>query len=219
MTRIHQLFAATVAMIAIGGVSLPAERDLLLLSGAVVGDSLPPRWQKRVVRGSRTPLSTIRNDGGERFLSISGQGQAAWFALDLRNQSLSREGVATLAYRMTVVPKGSDLAIAERSDAALRFYVAFEGTRRFLSNPRLLFYSLGTLSNGPRVLRSGTLCDIRLARTSSTAWQQLVVTPAADAARECGWTDGRIVGVGVMQDTDQTGSPAAADLRALIWTD
>lgn len=67
--------------------------------------------------------------------------------------------------------------------------------------------------------RDGHLCDLRLSVTDSTAWQRLVVSPAADAVRDCGWQGGRIVAVGMMQDTDQTGVRAEADVLALIWRD
>ena len=201
------------------GTPIRTERDLLALSSANVGDSLPPQWQRRAVRGSRPPSSAVRDDGGERFLAISGQRQAAWFALDLRPEPLTRDGTATLEYRLPVLPIGANLTIAARSDAALRLYVVFENARRFLPTRRVLFYSLGTVSGGERIKRDDRLCDIRLAASSSTTWQRLTVSPAADAARDCGWQDGRIAAVGIMQDTDQTGARAEADVRALLWRD
>lgn len=199
------------------GAAISTERDLLALSEAAVGDSLPPQWERRVVRGSRSPVSVVRDDRGDRILSISGQRQAAWYTLDLRRAPLSRDGAATLAYRLSVIPAGSNLVRAEHSDAALRLYFVFESTRRFLPNPRMLMYSFGAVNDGPRVQQADNLCDIRLLRTSTTAWQQAALTPAADAARDCGWTTGRIVAVGMMQDTDQTGSRAEAEIRALTW--
>ena len=193
--------------------------DLLALSSATVGDSLPPQWQRRAVRGSRSPMSKVREDHSDRFFSISGQRQAAWFVLDLRRQPLARDGTATLEYRLPVLPAGADLAIAARSDAALRLYFVFESARRLLPGRRMLFYSLGPVNDGPRVKREGSLCDIRMVGTSSTVWKRMVVSPASDAARDCGWEDSRIVAVGLMQDTDQTGARAEADVRALTWRD
>ncbi len=196
-----------------------AETDLFTLATATVGDSLPPRWQRRAVRGSRSPSSTVRDERGYRFLSISGNRQAAWFVLDLREQPLSPDGTATLEYRLPVLPAGADLAVTARSDAALRLYVVFESARRFLPSRRVLFYSLGAVSDAQRIKRDDSLCDIRLPTASSTSWQRLTVSPAADAARDCAWRDGRIAAVGMMQDTDQTGARAEADVRALVWRD
>lgn len=194
-----------------------AETDLFTLATANVGDSLPPQWQRRAVRGSRSPASVVRDDGGDRFLAITGQRQAAWFVLDLRGQSLASDGAATIEYRLPLLPIGADLAVAARSDAALRLYVVFESAHRLLPNRRVLFYSLGAVSAGPRVKRNASLCDIRMTATSTTEWLRLTVSPAADAARDCGWRDGRIAALGFMQDTDQTGAPAAADIRGLVW--
>lgn len=213
------LLAAVVLGVSMTNAPLRAERDLLALSSATVGDSLPPQWQRRAVRGSRSSMSVVRDERGERFLAISGRRQAAWFALDLRQQPLSPDGRATLEYRLPLLPIGADLALPARSDAALRLYVVFESDRRFLPSRRLLFYSLGAVSDGPRVKGDDSLCDLRLAGTSTTAWQRLVVSPTADAARDCGWKGGRIVAVGLMQDTDQTAARAEADVRALTWRD
>lgn len=201
------------------GPPVRAERELLALSSARVGDSLPPQWQRRAVRGERSPSSVVREDGGERILAISGQRQAAWFVLDLRALPLSPDGTATLEYRLPVLPAGADLAVTARSDAALRLYVVFESARRFLPSRRVLFYSLGAVSGGQRIKRDDGLCDIRVPAASSTSWQRLTVSPAADAARDCAWRDGRIAAVGMMQDTDQTGARAEADVRALVWRD
>ncbi len=194
-----------------------AERDLFALASAAVGDSLPAQWQRIAVRGQSSPRSVVRDNRGERFLSISGSGQAAWFVLDVRRQPLSHSGAAAMEYRLPLLPAGADLTIAERSDAALRLYFVFEGTRRFLPSRRVLFYSLGALSAGPRVKRDDNMCDIRLSAVSTSGWQRLAVSPAADAARDCGWGDGTIVAVGMMQDTDQTGARAEADVRSLMW--
>jgi len=222
MTPARGLLAAVVLGVSLMDTPTRAERDLLALSSATVGDSLPPQWQRRAVRGSRSPMSVVRDERGERgerFLAISGQRQAAWFALDLRHQPLSSDGTATLDYRLPLLPTGADLTIAARSDAALRLYVVFESGRRFLPRRRLLFYSLGAVSDGPRVKGDDSLCDLRLVGTSTAAWQRLVVSPTADAARDCGWKSDRIVAVGMMQDTDQTGARAEAEVRALIWRD
>lgn len=201
------------------GPPIRAERDLLVLSSASVGDSLPAHWQRRAVRGARSATSIVRDEDGDRFLAISGQRQAAWFVLDLRGRPLPPNGTATLEYRLPVLPAGADLAITTRSDAAVRLFVVFESARRFLPSRRVLFYSLGAVSSGQRVKRDDGLCDIRLPATSTTTWQRLTVSPAADAARDCAWQDGRIAAVGMMQDTDQTGARAEADIRGLSWRD
>ena len=118
-----------------------------------------------------------------------------------------------------MLPAGADLAIAARSDAALPLYFVFEIARRLLPGRRTLFYSLGPVNDGPRVKREGSLCDIRVIGTSSAVWKRMVVSPASDGARDCSWEDSLIVAVGMMQDTDQTGARAEADVRALTWRD
>ena len=95
----------------------------------------------------------------------------------------------------------------------------FEIARRLLPGRRTLFYSLGPVNDGPRVKREGSLCDIRVVGTSSAVWKRMVVSPASVAARDCGWEDSQIVAVAMMQDTDQTGARAEADVRALTWRD
>ncbi|WP_082821502.1 DUF3047 domain-containing protein [Gemmatimonas phototrophica] len=217
MTRLPFALAVSVAMAAHGAQQNPGERDLLTLSAATASDSLPPLWQRRAVRGSTSPTSAIREDGSGRFLSINGERQAAWFALDLRRQPLARGGTAHLEYRLPVVPAGSDLTVRDQSDAALRLYFVLESPRRLLPGTRLVMYSMGTVNSGVRVQRTNTVCDIRVPQSRTLTWQSFVVSPANDAARDCGWNEGRILAVGMMQDTDQTGAPAEAHIRAFVW--
>jgi hypothetical protein len=200
--------------------SLAAPTDLLRLDAAAVGAALPPSWTVRAVRGAQAPTSRIVDSGGVRFLRIEGRGRAAWFG---RKLALDPAAEARLRWRwrIPVAPAGADLRDKATDDAAARIFVAFDtptffGTRA----PRTLFYTAGGAEPDGYARASfvsGALHVIRIAPPAGGAWGDVTVDPVADYRRIFGEAPPRIAGIGVLQDAEQTGALAIADLASLAW--
>ena len=58
----------------------------------------------------------------------------------------------------------------------------------------------------------------RRAGAARARWNDLTMNPSADYRRIRGSNAPAITAIGVMQDTEQTGAPAVAELRRLEWT-
>lgn len=195
--------------------------DLLRLQTVNVGATLPRPWVVRPVRGHRAPASAIVDSSGVRYLRIRGEAAAAWFVHEL-GQRISPNTFTDLAltWRIVEAPRGADLRAARTDDAALRVFVVFAARGIFERIPRTLFYSTGGVepaSYERASFQSTALRLIRLADTTRGAWVSTTVSPFADYARIWGGPPRAIVAVGIMQDTEQTGSRAVADVRTLSW--
>ena len=208
-------FGVTVAVL-----STAAATDLLRLGVAASGATLPPGWTVRAVRGVAAPVSRIVDSAGVRFLRIEGRGQAAWFG---QRVALVADPGARLRWRwrIPVTPAGADLRVRQGDDAAARIFVSFDTPTFFGRSPRTLFYSTGGAEPDGYTRASfvsGALHVIRIAPPPAGAWADVTVDPVADYARIFGRPPPRITGVGVLQDSEQTGSLAVADLASLVWT-
>ena len=208
-------FGVTVAFL-----STAAATDLLRLGVAASGATLPPGWTVRAVRGVAAPVSRIVDSAGVRFLRIEGRGQAEWFG---QRVALVADPGARLRWRwrIPVTPAGADLRVRQGDDAAARIFVSFDTPSFFGRPPRTLFYSAGGAEPDGYTRASfvsGAQHVIRNAPPPAGAWADVTVDPVADYARIFGRPPPRITGVGVLQDSEQTGSLAVADLASLVWT-
>ncbi len=208
-------FGVTVAFL-----STAAATDLLRLGDAASGATLPPGWTVRAVRGVAAPESRVVDSAGVQFLRIEGRGKAAWFG---QRVELAAAPGARLRWRwrIPVTPAGADLRVQQGDDAAARIFVSFDTPTFFGRPPRTLFYSAGGAEPDGYTRASfvsGALHVIRIAPPPAGAWADVTVDPVADYVRIFGKSPPRITGVGVMQDSEQTGSLAVADLASLFWT-
>ena len=201
----------------------PAQRgpdsdiDLLGLATATPGTLLPEGWQTRPVRGQQLPMSRIVDSSGTRFMRLSGAGHAGWFVRALPQPLLASAGQLQWTWRATLAPVGADVATLATDDATLRVFVVFGRHGRFTVRPRVLFY---TLADGdPAPDRIDSPIGVRIAGRPGGArgWVPASADPFGDYRRL--WKDAPppIVAVGVMQDTDQTRSPAIGDIMSLFW--
>ncbi|MBA3316640.1 MAG: DUF3047 domain-containing protein [Gemmatimonadales bacterium] len=194
--------------------------DLLMLNQAELGPGAPPGWQIRQVKGQHAPALEIRDDGGDRVLRISGTGQAAWFYRDLRNEDLSDDRLLRWSWRVLEAPSASDLQRKQTDDSPIRVYVVFGNPRAlFGGSGRIIFYSFGNAEPdgyAGQSHQSGRMHVVRVDGASERGvWREHAAHPANDYRRIWGRTPPPITAVGVMQDTDQTGRRAVAELRQL----
>ncbi len=205
---------------AIAFLSTAATTDLLRLGASASGARLPPGWTVRAVRGVKAPASRVVDSAGMQFLRIEGRGTAAWFGhrVDFAATPAAR---LSWRWRIPVAPAGADLRVERYDDAAARIFVSFD-TPTFLGRPpRTLFYSAGGAEPDGYARASfvsGALQVIRITPPPTGTWADVTVDPVADYMRIFGSSPPRISGVGVMQDSEQTGSRAVADIAAIVWT-
>jgi hypothetical protein len=194
--------------------------DLLMVNQAELGPGRPPGWQVRPVKGKDAPELEIRDDGVDRVLRISGAGEAAWFYRDLRNQELPDDRTLRWSWRVLEAPATSDFQTRQTDDSPIRVYVVFGNPGALLGGSgRIIFYSFGNAEPEgyarPSHL-SGRMHIVRVDGASERGvWREHAVHPANDYRRIWGRTPPPITAIGVMQDTDQTGHRAVAELRQL----
>jgi len=195
--------------------------DLLRLHTVRLGGGLPPAWSAIPVRRQRSPTATVLDSAGTRFVRIAGTGSAGWFGNRLDAPEAPSTMRLAVSWRVLVAPAGADLRAAATDDAALRVFVVFATQGIFERTPRTLFYTSGTgepSGYSRPSFQSRALHVIRLeSDAASTAWVETVLDPFSDYQRIWGGTPRAVVAVGLMQDTEQTGGTAIADVRALSW--
>jgi Protein of unknown function (DUF3047) len=206
----------------VAALSTAEPMDLLGLQSFRSGGELPPAWKAVAVRGQRAPTLMLQDSVGLRFLRVVGTRTAGWFVNRLSSQVPPSSTRLAVSWRVLTAPAGADLRAADSDDAALRVFVVFDAHGRFQRTPRTLFYSTGT--NEPTgysrsSFQSRALHVIRIgSQAASSTWLETDLDPFADYRRVWGGRLPAIVAVGLMQDTDQTGSAAMADVRMLSWT-
>lgn len=219
---VHSRFSCLLVLSLVGWVTA-ASGELLPLAQSSPGDALPAGWEVRPVRGSRAPSSTIRDSSGDRFLRLEGRGTAAWFVRTVAVDELPARGTLTWRWRVPLSPRGADVRVAARDDAALRVFVVFDHRSRLSRIPRTIFYTVtdsALAGYQGRSRQSGDLMIVGMGATSvGMAWQHTTRDPLADYRAFWRAEPPRIVAIGLMQDAEQTNSAVMADILSLTWSD
>ena len=195
--------------------------NLLGLGLVELGPGLPPGWKTRSVRGVDAPAVWITAEGTDQSLRLSGAGQAAWFYRPVA--FLPAGGRLRWSWRVVTAPAGATLGVKALDDSPLRVFVVFGKLGGLLNRSgRVIFYSVAgadSIGYAGASHLSKRLHVIGLDGARDVgSWREHEVDPVADYLRIWGREPSEpITAVGVMQDTDQTGSRAVADLRKLEW--
>ncbi len=214
------LIAAALAVVVTDGHRTTSGGDLLELGRSRTGDTLPPGWSQRAVRGATSPTSVVSGAGSDAACEIRGTGKAAWYYRDLRDLPVTTPSAFTIRYRLLTSPDAADLSEPTRSDAALRVYIVLEEPRRILPRHRLLFYSRGHTSRGEHVAHPRRdICDLQRTVTAGECWREERLDPLRDIIARCEWNAWRMVAIGIMQDTEQTHGTAVAQITTLRFHD
>jgi hypothetical protein len=198
------------------------DRDILRLHLAEAGPGVPPEWKVRTVRGRSAPETEIRGGRDDLSLRLRGAGQAAWFYRDVEIGSSEAGGTLRWSWRVHEAPAAADLRAKETDDSPIRVYVVFGKVGGlFGGSGRIIFYSFGNHDPDDYSAPSHVSDRLHLVRVDGSAdrgrWRHHAVDPFADFRRFWGREPPAITAVGVMQDTDQTGALAVAELRRLEW--
>lgn len=194
--------------------------DLLRLDQAGIGSGPPPGWQVRPVKGRAAPDVEVRKEEADRVVRLSGAGQAAFFYRDLRREMVPEGSELHWSWRVTEAPLRADLRHRDTDDSPIRVYVAFGNPGALLGGSgRVIFYSFGNGEPDDYARRSHVSGRLHIVRVDGAAergeWREHAVDPEADYRRIWRRDPPAITAIGVMQDTDQTGERAVAELRRL----
>jgi Protein of unknown function (DUF3047) len=198
-----------------------ATLDLTELRTAAAGVWRPAAWEVRAVRGQRAPDAAVLDSANDHFLRLRGESRAAFFVRRLATPIPATGGRLQLRWRIPVAPIGADMRMPRTDDSPLRVFVVFQTSGFLHRTPRTLFYSSGIAEPPTYSGRGASSEDVHVIRitsaATSSAWTESSLDPAADYARVWGSMVPCIVAFGLMQDSDQTGSAAVADLHHLFW--
>jgi hypothetical protein len=215
-----------VAACALSPSLLPAQRvvgssDLLGLRGVAAGPGVPPGWKIRLVRGQSAPMTEVLQEDATSVLRLSGAGRAAWFYRELSPELAESSGSLDWSWRVIEAPPAADLRAEETDDSPIRVYVVFGKPGLFNRAGRIIFYTFGNAEAVDFSQPSHASDKIQVIRVDGAdarhTWQDHHVDPFADYRRIWHRDPPPITAIGVMQDTDQTGERAVAELRRLEW--
>jgi hypothetical protein len=193
--------------------------DLLSLTSQPLGPGIPAGWKVRSVRGKPPPTFSIQADAGERSLRVEGRGAAAWLYRKL-DVPLDSSAAMTWSWRVVETPPQADIQVKRLDDSPIRVFVVFGRWEDLGRSAHAIFYTWGNDADAElRMLShvSRRIAIVRLAGSPSTdqGWRDARVNPSADFERAFGDGAGPITTIGIMQDTDQTGDAAIAEIREL----
>ncbi len=209
-------FALLLAM-----VQLAASLDLLGLGAAPPGPGVPPGWNVRLVRGQSAPLTEVVREEGASVFRLSGAGRAAWFYRELSPELAESPGSLDWSWRVVDAPLAADLRAKETDDSPVRVYVVFGKPGLFNRAGRIIFYTFGNAEAVGYSQPSHASDKMHVIRVDGAdarrVWRDHSVDPFADYRRIWHRDPPPITAIGVMQDTDQTGERAVAEVRRLEW--
>ena len=196
--------------------------DILRLADSPIGPGMPIGWQVRAVRGQAAPDAEIRREDDGPVFRVSGAGRAAWFYHELSPQISEAPGTLHWSWRVLQAPLKADLRQKQTDDSPIRVYVVFgKPGGLFGGSGRIIFYSFGNTEPGEYARASHVSNKLHVIRVDGASergsWQDHTVEPFADFRRIWGKEPPPITAIGVMQDTDDTGAMAVAELRRLEW--
>ena len=152
---------------------------------------------------------------------LSGAGRAAWFYRELSPELPESVGSLDWSWRVIEAPPSADLREKDTDDSPIRVYVVFGKPGLFNRSGRIIFYSFGNGEPGDFSQPSHASDKMQVIRVDGAeamrVWRDHRVDPFSDYRRIWHRDPPPITAIGVMQDTDQTGQGAVAELRRLEW--
>ncbi len=208
---------------------------------AAAPGALPPGWEPVPITASKKPTQyQLVDDAGTVVLHAHAEAAASGAGYHVRFD-LASAPVIEWRWKISHLIDGADNAIASREDSPARIVLEFEGDRSRLSLRDRAFFALAdgiagrdvpyaTLiyvwaTRGPvgTVIPNPNTGRVRMIVAASGpagvgAWQTVRRNAVDDFRRAFGEQPGRLVAVGVMTDTDNTGASVDAwygDIRFL----
>jgi hypothetical protein len=227
------LAAATVPLPCFAQTSLEAAPLVAPFSLAKPRTALPSGWRPLTIAANKIPTEyRLQDDGGTVVLSAHAKGAASAIGYPV-NFDIRSAPVLEWRWKIAGLIDGADNAIASREDSPARIILEFTGDRSALPLRERALFALAKASSG-RELPYATLMYVwaNMAQVGSVitnphtsrvrmivassgaaglgAWQKLRRNVLDDYRKAFGEAPGRLAGVGVLTDTDNTGATVDA---------
>ena len=181
----------------------------------------------------RDTVYTLTSDGGQRILHAEASSSVSLYATRFESP-IPTPKTLSWRWRTDALVAGADNRDKKREDAPLRVLVAFDGDKTTLSEAEqkqmkrarmlsrreppyaTLMYLWGEQVPVDTVIPSAHTGQLKMIVAASGtsgfgAWQNIRRNVAEDYQRAFGKPPGPMIGVGVMTDTDNTGTKASGD--------
>ncbi len=177
------------------------------------GPGLPDGWDLRRARGRPAPVYAVTD---EAALHVEGAGAVGYAVFELPERLPPATGVLTWRWRTATALPGADLRDRRRDDSPVRVLVVFR-------DRRTLFYTWAGAERVDEWFASWTgssriVWVLRTANDADGTWHAERRDPFADYRTAFGRDPPAVVAVGIVQDTDNLGHPASAEVADLAWT-
>lgn len=199
------------------------ERRLDGLDTATVGASVPPGWERRVVRGAEAPESRVVSEPRwGHGLEVIARNSAAFYTRELDRPLDPDNGRLSWRWRVDRTPGDARLGVEGLDDSPARLFVLF-GDGGLFSTPKAIFYSWGGGEPGDTAWiqeddHDAAVIVVRGDRDPLGEWLLEDRDISADHARIFGpGTPDPVTAVGLLVDTDDTGGLAASVLGPITW--
>jgi hypothetical protein len=200
------------------GVVIVAQAVRLLAPALVSGPGVPPDdWTIRPTRGGVSPSWSVVVDADGARLRVESEGAAGWARIPIP-ANLTSDARLEWSWRVMEMPRGAALRERRRDDAPLRVLVGFGGSAN--RPKRAIAYTWGNAEPIGRrqVSHQGNDIWVKVvanAAMADGAWHTVSLVPATDFVLIWGRPALPITSIALMQDVDDTGERAIAELRRL----
>ncbi|HEY8369132.1 MAG TPA: DUF3047 domain-containing protein [Thermodesulfobacteriota bacterium] len=191
----------------------PGEKPLGTFENSTPGKP-PEGWKAR--GGDIDDVYVVRRDGDEKFLSAEAEGQSVQIGREERFD-VKRYPILSWRWRVHEVPRGGDERKKETGDSAAGVYVVFGGWP--IPNAIKYVWS-ATLPPGTRLespFASQTkIVVLRSGQPNPDRWVEEQVNVLEDYRTFFGEDPPEAKGIGILSDSDNTGTRAVADYDAIV---
>jgi hypothetical protein len=184
------------------------------LGNVAPGPGLPDDWILRRVRGVDPPGFSVTQEGA---LRLESEGAAGFAFYEISKGIRPRAGILSWKWRSWTPLPDARLEDRDRDDSPVRVAVLFQ-------DRRVLFYTWGNEEPRGHSFESwtGSSRFVIVLRSSSDAdgdWYTEQRDPFEDYRQAFERDPPYILAVGIVQDTDQLGSEAMAEVMELDWSE
>lgn len=200
------------------GTVIVAQVVQLLAPALMSGPGGPPDdWTVRPTRGAMSPSWSIVADAAGARLRVESEGAAGWARIPLP-ANVARDAQLEWSWRVLETPHGAVLGERRRDDAPLRVLVGFGGSAN--RPKRAIAYTWGNTEpmGMRRVSHQGNEIWVKVVANAAMAdgtWHEVSLAPATDFVLIWGRPALPITSIALMQDVEDTGERAIAELRRL----
>jgi hypothetical protein len=230
---VGRLLAVVVATTPAAAAATDAESQVTLFSKGQPGTTLPPGWVTQKITDQKRPtIYDLVDDGGTVVLRARAESAATGLGLAV-SFDLRATPIVEWRWKVKGLIRGADNAVASKEDSPVRLVLEFDGDKSKLNFSERGQLALGATMSGHEspyatlmyvwantypvdtVVQNPRTARVQMIVASSGAggvgaWPSLRRNVVEDYRRAFKEEPGRLLGVGVLSDTDNTGETIEA---------